>query len=793
MDKPRIVVIDADPKNLQILRDSLESANFQVTTSENGQDAWSAIQTFKPDIVVSEVDIPGIDGFQLLEKLQKDPLGVSTPMVFLTNRRNLQDRIKGLRTGVKDYMIKPLHVKEVIARLQMILRRLETFTEEDSAETTRKIVGRLEEHNVEKLVEGYGLERRTGVLAIYNQDSRNGEIYFRDGCVVNARLANFRAEKAVYQMLPWDQGHYIMTFKEVNMDDEITVSNLGLLLQGFKRLQERDKLLAGLPSLDKILVKTVIFDQVLSRKAIAPDALRFIALFDGQRTLADILTASTYDDLKTLKRITRLYEQGFIRPVGDESVHTPPTTMDDVEATETQEETVDLSGSAPITEELSRTVPSGNSRSPVPPEDTDSDTNLATPLDVEEPAENNSEALPADETWETVPTETLRPYDHYENGHEVESQPEVEPEANLTPDPSSEVLDETKDAEIESNPRPETLFDIAEQEALLEQPFDFNVTEEKLPFFMADLNEIDRHPPATEEPPQQQDKTEFAPFPVADEEEPVPPSGEAEPPLDTISANEQILEDGVTEQSKESDTSPAPYRFEEEEEEEPEPDSNESTVPAQPPHDVFVRNSNGASRQVDEATTGELNEICHQLFEKKPFTKGRLVVVGGQQDARNALISTLSQASFGTKRIGPSRDEIEIGRLQTSDKHVLEIIGLSTEKRFLQILESISETVLGYIVLVASDHATSLSYLGYLLNSLKSSLTVPHLVAVYQPENQRRIPVDFVRYSLNLPNEEQIVEVKPTDTDSLLYLLKQLQKPGAGPQRSTENEIQESF
>src|SRR3990172_1930894 len=223
MEASKVLVIDPDPKNLQILKESLESSNFEVITTGNGKEAWDILQVNKPDIIISEVDIPKMSGFQLLENLQKDPLCASIPLVFLTNRRNLEDRIKSLRTGVKDYMIKPLHVKEVIARVQMILRRIDRLKTEES-DTTRKIVGRLEEQSVELLLEDYGIEKRSGVLSLYDPFNRSGEIYFRDGSVVNARIGNFRAEKAVYQMLPWNKGHFVMTFKEVNIKNKITVS-----------------------------------------------------------------------------------------------------------------------------------------------------------------------------------------------------------------------------------------------------------------------------------------------------------------------------------------------------------------------------------------------------------------------------------------------------------------------------------------------------------------------------------------------------------------------------------------
>ncbi|MDZ7343943.1 MAG: response regulator transcription factor, partial [candidate division KSB1 bacterium] len=131
MDNPTILVADGDPKNLQILRESLEASGFEVIVAPDGLQAWQKISSDVPDLILSEVNLPKLDGFQLLEKLKADPVTSSIPLMFLTNRRELQDRVRSLRGGVKDYMIKPLHVKEVIARVRMILRRMERLHEDE--------------------------------------------------------------------------------------------------------------------------------------------------------------------------------------------------------------------------------------------------------------------------------------------------------------------------------------------------------------------------------------------------------------------------------------------------------------------------------------------------------------------------------------------------------------------------------------------------------------------------------------------------------------------------------------
>jgi CheY-like chemotaxis protein len=313
MENPTILVADGDPKNLQILRENLESSGFEVIVASDGMQAWQKISAGLPDLILSEVNLPQLDGFQLLEKLKADPATSAIPLMFLTNRRELQDRVRSLRGGVKDYMIKPLHVKEVLARIRMILRRMERL-KDDEVETSHKLVGRLEEFSPVDLIESFGVERKTGILTLRNENNRTGEIYFREGAVVNASLGNLKAEKAVYQMLPWKHGHFTMIFKELNVADEISVSNLGLLLQGFKRMEERERLFKLLPSPETTFVTTETFRSILTKRELAPEVAKFISLIDGRHDILQLIDESTYDDIKSLERLVKLYQQGFIKP-----------------------------------------------------------------------------------------------------------------------------------------------------------------------------------------------------------------------------------------------------------------------------------------------------------------------------------------------------------------------------------------------------------------------------------------------------------------------------------------------
>ncbi|MFZ5515782.1 MAG: response regulator [Candidatus Zhuqueibacterota bacterium] len=311
MSNPLVLVADGDPKNLQILKENLEASGFIVITVSTGNRAWEEIQRTPPKLILSELNLPGMTGYQLLERLQADPNTASIPLIFLTNQREIQQRVRSFELGAKDYLVKPLHVKEVIAHIRMVLRRLERRKVEQ-LETYMKFSGRLDQLNLADLIESFGVERKTGVLTLSN-GRRTGQVYFREGTVVNASLGDVKLEQAVYQMFSWKHGFFNMVFRDVDVPDGISISNLGLLLQGMKRMETRENLIAQLSSPKTAFIITPTFKNIVERKKVGDAVSSFIQLLDGKRDVEQIIDDSGADDLVTLKRIIRLYQQGFIK------------------------------------------------------------------------------------------------------------------------------------------------------------------------------------------------------------------------------------------------------------------------------------------------------------------------------------------------------------------------------------------------------------------------------------------------------------------------------------------------
>lgn len=118
----RILVVDDEPSIIDAVATSLRYEGFEVTQAVNGRQALSMAQENPPDLIVLDVMLPDLDGLEVTRRLRQD--GIRVPVLFLTARDAVEDKVAGLTVGGDDYVTKPFALAEVVARVHAILRRL---------------------------------------------------------------------------------------------------------------------------------------------------------------------------------------------------------------------------------------------------------------------------------------------------------------------------------------------------------------------------------------------------------------------------------------------------------------------------------------------------------------------------------------------------------------------------------------------------------------------------------------------------------------------------------------------
>lgn len=124
---PRILVVDDEPLVRGMIRDYLETQGLAVVEAENGEEALMKIHQGVPDLILLDIMMPKLDGLQVCRALKADPATEAIPVVLLTARDSLEDRVRGLQAGANDYLIKPVEPTELLARIQAHLRAKQLY------------------------------------------------------------------------------------------------------------------------------------------------------------------------------------------------------------------------------------------------------------------------------------------------------------------------------------------------------------------------------------------------------------------------------------------------------------------------------------------------------------------------------------------------------------------------------------------------------------------------------------------------------------------------------------------
>ena len=131
----RVLVVEDEQKVANALREGLEGERYEVVVERTGEDAFFRMTTEAFDLILLDLGLPGRDGLQILTTLRSK--GIKTPVLVLTARDTLQDRVAGLDSGADDYLVKPFAFAELLARIRALMRRGRT------AESPRLAVGDL--------------------------------------------------------------------------------------------------------------------------------------------------------------------------------------------------------------------------------------------------------------------------------------------------------------------------------------------------------------------------------------------------------------------------------------------------------------------------------------------------------------------------------------------------------------------------------------------------------------------------------------------------------------------------
>ncbi len=200
----KIHIIDDDPATYEILNSYLESAGFKVSAAFDGRAGLDMMHNDPPDLALLDIQMPELDGFQLLETMRREEPLQDVPVLFITSLDRTNLKIKGLELGADDFIVKPFERAELFARIKAALRRSERYRQ-----TVKNLTGNLIDINLTELLQTLDIGRKTACVRFREMD---GEIYVDRGMLVSARQGTFFGEAALTRLLFLDKGSFVVDF-----------------------------------------------------------------------------------------------------------------------------------------------------------------------------------------------------------------------------------------------------------------------------------------------------------------------------------------------------------------------------------------------------------------------------------------------------------------------------------------------------------------------------------------------------------------------------------------------------
>jgi len=125
----KVLVVDDEPNVLRSLVQYLTIEEFTVETASNGQEALEKVDSFNPELILLDVMMPGMDGFEVLDKVKEKPGHSDTPVIMLTAKDQSSDVLKGYQSGATSYLVKPFNLDELVETINQTLERSKSKSE----------------------------------------------------------------------------------------------------------------------------------------------------------------------------------------------------------------------------------------------------------------------------------------------------------------------------------------------------------------------------------------------------------------------------------------------------------------------------------------------------------------------------------------------------------------------------------------------------------------------------------------------------------------------------------------
>lgn len=231
----KILLVDSDEATRIRLKTSLEKEDYIVFDCGNGIQAFELVNSEKPDLLISDVFIHDMNGFELCQRIRDTSAVPTVPFVFFTGIDDMLTEIRAFRAGASDFLVKRnTKRQDLLLRIESLLSRVDAF-EKEKATLRDGFLGKLGDVTVLDILQLLTNGKKTGTLLI-SDGTLEGNVYYKKGQIFSAELGQVQGEDAIYDMIYWDDGFFKFVQGDIPLQMHITSPTAKILSKCYRLL-----------------------------------------------------------------------------------------------------------------------------------------------------------------------------------------------------------------------------------------------------------------------------------------------------------------------------------------------------------------------------------------------------------------------------------------------------------------------------------------------------------------------------------------------------------------------------
>lgn len=239
-DRFRILIADGNEEFRNLLKLRLLNDDYEVEVVGSTSEAMALLQERPTDLVLAEVRSGQQDGLQLIRDMREDQALRSIPFITLSQRDDRVLKVRALRLGVDDFIVKNVDLEEMVARVENVLTRESQRRDSARAPKHRGLAGRLENMSLPDILQTLHIGMKTALVSL-TCGKVEGKLWFEEGAVIHGKVEGIEGEDAFYTMLRWEEGEFVIEHGVRGKKRTVNCDPMYLLMEGLRLLdEERD-------------------------------------------------------------------------------------------------------------------------------------------------------------------------------------------------------------------------------------------------------------------------------------------------------------------------------------------------------------------------------------------------------------------------------------------------------------------------------------------------------------------------------------------------------------------------